>query len=316
MNSAALSLPDRFRLSRFFRGEAPAAGPITLSHRRIFILPTQRGLGFVLLILLLLLIGFVYSNNLAYLLGFLLASIFFVAILHSFKALAGLIVRAGRQPAVFAGQAGAFNFQISNPGRLSRFAVQLHLQTELTISLAPAETQTATLYQATVRRGWLQPQTLTVSSLYPLGLFRAWAPLRFDSPLLVYPKPAKRQLPFPQSDDGAVAEGQSRRQGDEFYGLRPYQRGDAIRQIHWKTFAKGQGVFSKQYAGAGSSELWLDYQQAPGHNREERLSQLCRWIIDAEKAGLRYGLVLPNLRLQPDTGAAHYRQCLQALALF
>lgn len=316
MNSAPLSLTDRFRLSRFFRGEAPTSAPIVLSHRRIFILPTQRGLAFVLLIVLLLLVGFVYSNNLAYLLGFLLASIFFVAILHSFKSLAGLSVRAGRQPAVFAGQAGAFNFQIGNPGRQSRYALQLVLQSEMAISLAPAETRIATLYQATERRGWLQPQTLTVFSLYPLGLFRAWAPLRFDSPLLVYPKPAKRQLPFPESGDGQLSEGLSRRQGDEFYGLRPYQRGDAIRQIHWKTFAKGQGVFSKQYAGAGSSELWLDYQQAPGHNSEERLSQLCRWIIDAEKAGLRYGLLLPNLRLPPDTGAAHYRQCLQALALF
>ncbi|WP_306306045.1 hypothetical protein [Methylomonas koyamae] len=81
-------MADRFRLSRFFRGEAPTSAPISLGHRRIFILPTQRGLAFVLLIVLLLLVGFVYSNNLAYLLGFLLASIFFVAILHSFKSLA------------------------------------------------------------------------------------------------------------------------------------------------------------------------------------------------------------------------------------
>lgn len=312
----SLSLRERFRLSRFIRGEAPSAAPITLGHRRIFILPTRRGLAFVLLILLLLLIGFVYSNNLAYLLGFLLASLFFVTILHSFKSLAGLIVSAGRQPAVFAGQAGAFHFQINNPGRQSRFWVQMALQSEIALSLAPAQSLTATLYQTTTRRGWLQPNTLTVSSLYPLGLFRSWAPLRFDSPMLVYPKPAKRLLPFPESGDGFTAEGQSRRQGDEFYGLRPYQRGDAIRQIHWKALAKGQGLFSKQYGGAGSQELWLDYQMAPGHHIEERLSQLCRWIVDAEQAGLRYGLILPNQRFAPDTGASHYRQCLQALALF
>ncbi len=316
MSAAALSLKQRFKLSRFFRGEAPVAGAITLTQRRVFILPTQRGLAFVLLILLLLLIGFVYNNNLAYLLGFLLASVFFVTILHSFKSLAGLQVQPGRQTSVFAGQAGPFNFQISNPGSQSRFAVDLGLETELCLSLSAGQTQTVTLYQSTPRRGWQLPGTLTVSSCYPLGLFRAWAPLRFDSPLLVYPKPASQLLPFPESDGGQHKEGQNRRNGDEFYGLRAYQHGDAVRQIHWKAFAKGQGVHSKQYSGASSTELWLDYQATPGHQTEERVSQLCRWVVDAEQAGLRYGLVLPGLRLPPDNGAAHYRQCLQALALF
>jgi len=316
LSEAALSLTQRFKLSRFIRGEAPATGPVTLDQRRVFILPTRRGLFFVLLILLLLLIGFVYNNNLAYLLGFLLASIFFVTILHSFKSLAGLVVQPGRQQPVFAGQAGPFNFQIANPSSQPRFALALALQTELSLSLAAEQSQTVTLYQATQHRGWQLPDTLTISSAYPLGLFRAWAPLRFDSPLLVYPKPASQLLPFPESDGGQGKQGQNRRNGDEFYGLRAYQQGDAIRQIHWKAFAKGQGVHSKQYSGASASELWLDFQSAPGHHLEERLSQLCRWVVDAERAGLRYGLILPSLRLPPNNGAGHYRQCLQALALF
>lgn len=316
MTAAALSLSQRFKLSRFFRGETPVAGPLVLTQRRVFILPTQRGLAFVLLILLLLLIGFVYNNNLAYLLGFLLASVFFVTILHSFKSLAGLVIQPTRQAAVFAGQAGPFSFQIGNPGSQPRFAVDLSLHSELSLSLAPDQTQTVTLYQATQQRGRQQPATLTLSSTYPLGLFRAWAPLRFDSPLLVYPKPAESSLPFPDSEGGIDQPGQNRRSGDEFDGVRMYQPGDAIRQIHWKAFAKGQGVHSKYYAGSSASELWLDYQQTPGHHTEERISQLCRWLVDAEQAGLRYGLLLPGVRLAPDHGATHYRDCLKALALF
>lgn len=298
------------------RGEAPGSGPISLTQRRVFILPTQRGLAFVLLIALLLLIGFVYNNNLAYLLGFLLASVFFVTILHSFRVLAGLTIQPARQQAVFAGQPGPFSFQISNPDPQPRFAIDLALQSELSLSLAAEQSQTVTLYQATRQRGWQLPGTLTISSSYPLGLFRAWAPLRFDNPLLVYPKPASQQLPFPDSEGGQQSAGQNRRNGDEFYGLRAYQPGDAIRQIHWKAFAKGQGVHSKQYSGASAGELWLDYQAAPGHQLEERLGQLCRWLVDAEQAGLRYGLILPGLRLAPDNGVTHYRKCLQALALF
>ena len=86
-----LKLTERFKLSRFTSGEKSRVKQFTLGHRRIFILPTQRGLGFVVLITLLLLIAFIYNNNLAYLLAFLLASIFFITILHSFKSLAGLV---------------------------------------------------------------------------------------------------------------------------------------------------------------------------------------------------------------------------------
>lgn len=311
------NLKQWFKQSRFVRGEAVASGPVVLNHRRVFILPTRRGLLFVMLIALLLLIAFIYNNNLAYMLVFLLASLFFVSILHSFKALAGLVVQAGRvQEAVFAGQSGGFNFLISNPGQQARLALELQLESSLSLVLAANQMQSVTLYAPTSRRGWQTAGALTIASHYPLGLFRAWSSLRFDNALLVYPQPAALSRPFPESDAGPESLGQSRHQGDEFYGLRSYQPGDAIRQIHWKAYAKGQGIYSKQYSGADGGDLWLDYQQTPGHHLEERLGQLCRWIIDAEQAGLRYGLILPGARLEVDAGAAHYQRCLQTLALY
>ncbi|MDD5412564.1 MAG: DUF58 domain-containing protein, partial [Methylobacter sp.] len=92
-----------FRQCFKFKVEPPVSGPVELIQRRVFILPTRRGLGMVFTILLLLLVAFIYNNNLVYLLGFLLASIFFVTILHTFKALAGLVVQAGFVQPVFAG---------------------------------------------------------------------------------------------------------------------------------------------------------------------------------------------------------------------
>nr|WP_305888659.1 DUF58 domain-containing protein [Methylomonas sp. SURF-2] len=307
---------QRFKPSRFLIGEAPAAGPIQLDQRRVFILPTRQGLLFVLLIVLVLLIAFVYNNNLAYMLGFLLASVFFVTILHSFKALSGLVVRAGQHQPVFAGDQALFNFVLHNPGDQARPAIDVSLREPRTIRLRPGETQTVSLAVPAEKRGWLACDTLTLSSCYPLGLFRAWSPLRFDSRVLVYPQPAKLELPFPETDSGPGGQGQSKREGDEFYGLKSYQSGDPIRQIHWKAYAKGRGLHSKQYAGASSLELWLDYETTPGADAEARLGQLCRWLVDAEQAGRRYGLLLPGVRLEPDRGAAHNQACLSALALF
>jgi len=88
---------------------------ITLSHRRIFILPTKRGGGMVLLIVILLLIAFVYNNNLAYLLTFLIASVFFITILHTFKSMAGLVVQAGQTKAVFAVRRQVLIFILTTP---------------------------------------------------------------------------------------------------------------------------------------------------------------------------------------------------------
>lgn len=311
-----LSLKERFRPSRFFIGEKAAEKPVKLNHRRIFILPTYRGLNFVILTALLLLIAFVYNNNLVYLLAFLLASIFFITILHSYKSLAGLVLQKGRSRAVFAGEAAGFDIHINNPADVERYNLQIKLEQAESLNIKPQSKTCITLYSLTKIRGWHTAGTVTISSTYPLGLFRAWSPVRFNLKALVYPKPSAHERPFPERHSALSQQGSSRKGADDFYGLKTYLPGDSTKHIHWKAFAKGQGLFSKQYSGDSSEEIWLDYDNAPGDTTEERLSQLCRWVIDAEHIGIPYGFSLPGLNLPPDNGLLHYGKCLEALALF
>jgi uncharacterized protein (DUF58 family) len=292
--------------------------PLELNQRRIFILPTQRGLGFGLLIILLALIAFVYNNNLAYLLAFLLASIFFITILHTYYALAGLKIQEGPVINVFAGEAAGFGVIISNPGASERQAIKVSMKasSEL-ISLKARGSITLTLYDNTKRRGWHEPGTVTISSIYPLGLFRAWSPIRFSNKALVYPKPSSGEIPFPEAPaSNENSKGRFKKGGDDFYGLQSYQAGDSLKQLHWKAYAKGLGLFTKQYGGESAAEIWLDFSLAPGSSVEERLSALCRWVVDAEQAAISYGFIMPGLRLEPGNGTAHYRQCLEAMALY
>ena len=311
-----LSLKESFRLSRFISGEKATDEPVILNHRRIFILPTYRGLNFAILTALLLLIAFVYNNNLVYLLAFLLASIFFITILHSYKSLAGLVLQKGQSKAVFAGESAGFDIHINNPVDVERYYLQMSLEKAESLTLKPQSKACVTLYSPTQKRGWHTAGTVTISSTYPLGLFRAWSPIRFNLKALVYPKPSPQARPFPEMPSTLAQQGFSRKGADDFYGLKEYQPGDSIKHIHWKAFAKGQGLFSKQYGGDSSEEIWLDYDNTAGHNTEERLSQLCRWVIDAERAGINYGFSLPGLKLSPDNGLLHSRKCLEALALF
>jgi uncharacterized protein (DUF58 family) len=313
----ALALKERYGMDRFFLGERTTDGkPLLLNQRRIFILPTQRGLGFGLLILLLALIAFVYNNNMAYMLAFLLGSIFFITILHTYKSLAGLTVQEGQTLAVFAGEAAGFGVHIDNLTTVERHHLQIKIKSAEHFNLKANSKAHLTLYDLTQKRGWHPAGTVIVSSTYPLGLFRAWSPIRFSAKALVFPKPANQEIPFPETGSTKNQQGRFKKGGDEFYGLQSYQAGDPIRHLHWKAYAKGLGLFSKQYGGESSAEIWLDYGLVPGQSLEERLSYLCRWVVDAEQAGLAYGFILPGLRLEPGNGPAHYRKCLEALALF
>lgn len=313
----ASALKERFGLDRFFLGEKRVdSRPLTLNQRRIYIIPTKRGLGFSLLILLLALIAFVYNNNLAYMLAFLLASIFFITILHTYNTMAGLTVQEGQTTSVFAGEAAGFGVHIDNPTSVERQHVQIKMKTTEHFSMKPHSKAHLTLYDLTHKRGWHPAGTVTVFSTYPMGLFRAWSPIRFNSKALVYPKPSNLEIPFPETGTTKNQQGRFKKGGDEFYGLQSYQAGDPIRHIHWKAYAKGLGLYSKQYGGESSAEIWLDFGHAPGQSLEERLSHLCRWVVDAEQLGLTYGFVLSGLRLEPANGPAHYRKCLEALALF
>jgi uncharacterized protein (DUF58 family) len=312
------SILSRIRLSRFIRGEKLNRESVTLSHKRIFILPTKNGLGFVVLIIILLLIAFVYNNNLIYILGFLLASIFFVTIIHSFKSLAGLTIKKGKSNAVFAGEAAPFIIHLENSGEEQRLSLQINLSGENPVHTHLSTTNQAhvTLYAQTTKRGWYQCGTVTVSSKFPLGLFRTWSPINFDYKTLVYPKPTILETPFPDLSDVSSGAGIKKKNRDDFFGLARYQPGDSIRQIHWKALAKGQGLHSKEFMSQHNSEIWLDYQYTPGRDTEERLSQLCRWLIDAEKSSLHYGLKISGIKKPPATGIQHLHNCLEILALY
>ncbi|MFX5245072.1 hypothetical protein ABTD35_19855, partial [Acinetobacter baumannii] len=48
---------------------------------------------------------------------------------------------------------------------------------------------------------------------------------------------------------------------------------------------------------------------------EARLARLTGWALDADAAGLRYGLALPDARIAPGNGPGHRERVLRALAL-
>ena len=296
---------------------ASSSKPIRLSYRTIYILPTTRGLGFMLLITLLLLIAFVYNNNLVYLLCFLLASLFFITILHTVNSLQGLQISKGQSTDIFAGEYAENVLLADNPSTTERYSIEFDLNKETmqTIDIKAQHNSRVSLPQRGYKLGWFVMSQPVIASCYPFGLFRAWHRLNLEVKTLVYPRPSHQDCPLPEKNNEQNMQGNSQKGQDDFYGLQSYQPGDGIRHIHWRAYAKGQGLFTRQYSGVQSSEIWLDYAQTIGSDQEERLSQMCRWVLDADNAGLAYGFRLAGLIIKPNQGDKHSKQCLEALAL-
>lgn len=299
---------------------APESGPVTLTQRRLYILPTRHGLIFALMLLVMLLGSINYANSMGFVLTFLLGSLAIVSILHTYRNLARLTVSAGKSAPVFAGQEASFRVCLDNPDSMPRYAISLDMgkRSGPCADLAPDQTTCLGLSLPSSRRGWLQAGRFILSSTFPLGLFRVWTHLNLDMSCLVYPHPAAETLPLPlaqaqeQTGQGLIqGEGQ-----DDFSGLRTYHSGDSLRHVAWKAVAREQGMLTKQFEGEVQQEVWLDWDMLSGMETEARLSRLARWVLDADIAGQRYGLRLPGKILAPATGPTHCRQCLEALALF
>jgi uncharacterized protein (DUF58 family) len=307
---------DRWIFTRLKR----VPGPVEISRRRVYILPTRYGYGFGLLLLVMLLGSMNYSNSMAFALTFLLAGLGLVSMHHTHANLVNIVVRGGRVQAAFAGDTARFVLELENPAAPPRYALRAGWsdQTPLgSTDLAGQQGGTLTLTLPAARRGWLPAPRFSVLTEFPLGLFHAWTWIELDMACLVYPRPAPKGERPPATSGGTGPRAGMRQGQEEFAGLRSYQRGDAMRSIHWKSMSKLQTPQVKLFAETLEKELWLDWSSMPpAWDAERRLSQMARWVLDAESDGRSYGLRLPEFSQAPGRGELHRHECLKALALY
>ncbi len=289
-----------------------------LKPNRIFVLPTRQGLFFLAVLLVMLIGATNYSNNMAFALTFLLGSTLFVSILHTYRNLVGLELKLTRVDDCFAGGHAGFALNLVNPGNRQRFDIKLlcnqGVKTHLTID--GHDCGQAELVISAPRRGRLPLGRITIFTTYPFGLVLSWAYVDVEGEALVYPRPSEIVAPATRSP--AAGEGQEIPEpgSDDFHGFRQYQPGDSLRHINWKALAREQGLVTKQFHRHTTPELWFDWMTVTGNNTEERLSRLCRMVLDAENRQQQYGLRMPSTEIPLGNGPQHQRRCLQQLAVF
>jgi len=297
---------------------------VTLQNKRIFILPTKQGLLFALTLLVMLMAAINFSNSLIYLITFFLSSLAVLSMLSTQKNLLGLTFYTTAATPVYCGETAYIplhiydkNNQNSQNSSNPHYAIRINTDNFSQTLDSSDYSEPVNIPVLSSKRGYIQLPVIVVSSVFPFGLFYAWSNIQLKTQSLAYPKPLKYQLPDNLTSIQSNNEGKNSQGNSDFHGLDKYSPGESLKQVHWKAYAKGQGLYIKRYSGSDSNNFyWLEWNKFNQLGSEERLSILTYLITEAEKKGDHFGLLLPQKTLAIDSGKKHKHLCLEQLALF
>ncbi len=315
----------RASIHRWWLSRLPRSDTWKLNQRNVYILPTPAGVAFGAMLVVDLIATINYQINLGYMLVFLLVGIGVVSIQVTHRTLLGITLHL-RQPAsgfalepvvidvvisAAARQRHGLALEFDGDGRAGRYDAIAHTDID------SGAQKTVTLSFVPKHRGWHDVPVIRLETRFPFGLFKAWTIWRPQAKVLAWPTPERPTAPWPlpaESSQGSPLH--IRREGDEWEGVRPWQRGDAMRRIVWKKVARTGELISRDTTTAIDRELWFDWQNTQGLSKEARLSRLSAWVNVANQQGLAHGVRLPHVLIEPSLGPTHRVRALNALASF
>lgn len=290
-----MAIEDRARAYWRARQREAVGSRLLPSVLRMPVVPTRFGLAFLAVLAVMFVWSANHQLNLGYALTFLAFSVFLLGGTITAGQLAGLAFAAQGGAPVWAGDEASFTLTVVESDGRERGLVHVRNDEQRAVSdeLRAGATALVVLRETTWQRGWHVMAPIEVFCTHPLGAFVTWAWLWLDARVLVYPRPAG---------------------DDELSGLRPYVLGDSLSRVAWKRAGRGE-LLLKQFAGEGAPRVLLDFAALSG-GTEQRLSQLAKWIVEAEAQGLSYALRLPDGFFDFGRGREQREACLRALALF
>jgi len=291
--------------------------PIVINRRRIIIMPNKMGLLFLTVILTMLFGSINYDNSLGYALSFLLTGIGVSSILHTHSNLAYLTIEAGNHNPVHAGHTTLFKIYLGT-NKESKFNIKVENQYGSDIADVHQHNKSQIILRHPSEfRGQLALGRFKVSSDYPFGIINAWTWIELDFNAIVYPKiesqPTKVEM---SSTNKASFANIDLNRNDDFMGFRNYQYGDSPKHLYWKYYSANELLLTKQFAGGGEDDVWLNWDTVAALPLNQAISRLTRWVIECDQNHKKFGLKLESHLIKPNIGNVHRHACLNLLALF
>lgn len=311
--------PRRRFKQRLLRVDARDQLPITLRHERIYILPTKRGLAFLGVVMVMLLASMNYGLNLGYALSFIMLGLFGSCLLSTYLNLTQLKIQTAVATDTYADTPLTFDISLTEDRRRRRHSINIAVAgTNDTIDIGANTTATARLRIQDRQRGLIKLGRITISSDFPLGLWRGWGYIHAPITAYVYPAPETSAPPLPRSAEISNDARTKIRGEREYKQLKRYQETDSLSSVAWKQVARGAGWYSKEFEPEYTSAITsIRWQDTHGQlNIEQRLSRLCAWVQTAEQNAIPYSFELPGVSFSRGQGPNHKKDCLRQLASF
>lgn len=212
------------------------------------------------------------------------------------------------------------------------FTVRLHFSTATPFSarvhdtvdehlVASGNDQETTVRDRTIRyeveartRGEHGFGPITITARDVLGLVTDT--YRYETTDTVLVRPNVHLLAGPRREDLVWLYGGRGDERGEFDQLRYYERGDPVRDIHWKSSAKQPDedlVVLEFTAEEGSNAVQLAAAARPGHGDEmaDAAASIAVYLLNI---GVRVGVVTPEGRIDPGEGNSQRERVLDHLA--
>ncbi|WP_367111409.1 hypothetical protein [uncultured Psychrobacter sp.] len=314
-------------LSRWFAKRAPKSDSATLNLRNVYIFFCREGLLFAVLLMITFIAGINYGNNLVLGLCFYLISVWLISFHVTFLQISGLQVQLLEVTMTEVGSPVWVTLQVRSESRQPRRQLLLGFEQhqldkpidhdrkfkrkrkhkrlsndpKLQVLLARLHgEQIIRLPIVAYRRGQLELPRLKVSTVYPLGIMRAWSYVYFARTAWVYPQPLAfdrqtRHVAANLKDMPTALQYNQHRQGqDDFERLDSYIEGESLARVSWAHVARGQGMLTKHFADPIGHEQSLNYADMPAVHHEQKLAQLAYGATLLGRSGVPFTMQLPN----------------------
>lgn len=290
---------------------------LTLSMRKLYILPSAFGGLWLFGIAVLYLVGINSNSNGPLLLAFLCFGLFLLSMFLTQFNLQGLELAIAEPDAGFVGELVPYPIRLKSRHDRYRLRLGFSNQPLMVQPFVPTGTSLARPCWQPARRGIQTPGRLKIYSRAPLGLFVCWS----------YWFPPQQQLIYPKAVSGPVIEQWQPRQQehqitsntnqangtDDFHELSPHRPEEGLQRVAWKQLAGGHGWLTKRFSAEATSQrvLKLDTQLP----LETGLEHLTARVMELCQSDQPFALELPGRNLPHGRGRQHRDAVLQALAL-
>ncbi len=230
---------------------------------------TREGKGLLVTGILVAMAALNTGNNLIYLLASLMASLGILDMVAGWFNLRKLSGDVVLEEPVYAGSSKTISCRFFNDRRYRpAFLVSMKDVAAGISAVAPrvgAEEMTEINNTVTFRhRGRIYLSDIQLSSGYPFGFYRNVVKLNNPKSFLVYPElvDVRGLLSGLCSVSGSGA--LPHPSGEDFTDIRPYQQGDPMRDIHWKSTAKAGELMVKEFRAGISRQVTVALDTSAG----------------------------------------------------